>query len=138
MIGTFPLASCILVRLHTTTAVEVKGLKNCAIEPLSREWLVNLSGDHISEPLRLRNGIAQWLERLTRDRKVACSSTGRGRGRTFFCRVSFLSLTLFRYSFRPRFTAVARTKSRPFCQKCRWQVYIVKHIYTLRMWFFMK
>ena len=31
-------------------------------------------------------------------------------------------LTLFRYPFHPRVTAVARKRSRSFCQKCRWQV----------------
>ena len=28
----------------------------------------------------------------------------------------------FRYPFHPRVTAVARKRSRSFCQKCRWQV----------------
>ena len=31
------------------------------------------------------------------------------------------------------FTAVARKRSRSFCQKCRWQL-TAKHAYTLRMW----
>ena len=35
----------------------------------------------------------------------------------------------------PHVTAVARKRSRSFCQKCRWQV---KHTYTLRMWLCMK
>ena len=34
--------------------------------------------------------------------------------------------------FHPRVTAVARKKSRSFCQKCRWQV-TAKHAYTLRI-----
>ena len=34
-------------------------------------------------------------------------------------------------------SAVARKRSRSFCQKCRWQV-TVKHAYTLRMWLCMK
>ena len=38
----------------------------------------------------------------------------------------------FRYPFHPRVTAVARKKSRSFCQKCRWQV-TAKHAYTLRI-----
>ena len=33
----------------------------------------------------------------------------------------------------PRVTAVARKRSRSFCQKCRWQV-TAKQVYTLRMW----
>ena len=40
---------------------------------------------------------------------------------------------LFRYPLHPRVTAVARKRSRSFCQKCRWQV-TAKHTYTLRMW----
>ena len=35
-------------------------------------------------------GIAQWLERRTRDRMVSGSSPGRGAERIFFSRVSFL------------------------------------------------
>ena len=37
----------------------------------------------------------------------------------------------------PCVTAVARKRSRSFCQKCRWQV-TAKHAYTLRMWLCMK
>ena len=36
-----------------------------------------------------------------------------------------------------RVTAVARKRSRSFCQKCRWQV-TAKHAYALRMWLCMK
>ena len=41
-----------------------------------------------------------------------------------FCssRVSFLCWAWFGYPFHPRVTAVARKRSRSFCQKCRWQV----------------
>ena len=46
-------------------------------------------------------------------------------------------LTLFRYPFHPRVTAVARKRPRSFCQKCRWQV-TAKHTYTLRMWLCIK
>ena len=35
-------------------------------------------------------GIAQWLERRTRDRKVAGSNPCRSGGRIFFSRVNFL------------------------------------------------
>ena len=82
-------------------------------------------------------GIAQWLERRTRDWKVAGSNPCRSGGRIFFSRVDYLCWLLFRYPFHPRVTAVARKRSRSFCQKCRWQV-TVKHAYTLRMWLCMK
>ena len=57
--------------------------------------------------------------------------------RIFFSRVDFLCWLLFRYPFHPRVTAVARKRSRSFCQKCRWQV-TAKHAYTLCMWLCMK
>ena len=78
-------------------------------------------------------GIAQRLERRTRDWKVAGSNPCWNGGRIFFSRVDFLCWLLFRYPFHPRVTTVARKKSRSFCQKCRWQV-TAKHAYTLRMW----
>ena len=78
-------------------------------------------------------GIAQWLERRTRDWKVAGSNPCWNGGRIFFSRVDFLCWLLFRYPFHPRVTTVARKRSRSFCQKCRWQV-TAKHAYTLRMW----
>ena len=80
-------------------------------------------------------GIVQWLERQTRDRKVAGSNPCWSGRRIFFSRVSFLCWLLFRYPFHPSVTTVARKKSRSFCQKCRWQV-TAKHAYTLRMWFY--
>ena len=82
-------------------------------------------------------GIAQWLERRTRDRKVPGSSPGRSGGRSFFSRVNFLCWLLFRYPFHPRVPAVARKRPRSFCQKCRWQV-TAKYTYTLPMWLWMK
>ena len=82
-------------------------------------------------------GIAQWLERRTRDRKVAGSNPCWSGGRIFFSRVDFLCWLLFRYPFHPRVTAVARKRSRSFCQKRRWQV-TAKHACTLRMWLCMK
>ena len=81
--------------------------------------------------------IAQWLERRTRDRKVAGSNPCRSGGRIFFSRVNFLCWLLFRYPFNPRVTAVARKRPRSFHQKCRWQV-TAKHAYTLRTWLCMK
>ena len=82
-------------------------------------------------------GIAEWLERRTRDWKVAGSNPCRSGGRIFFSRVNFLCWLLFWYPFHPRVTAVAHKRSRSFCQKCRWQV-TAKHAYTLRMWLCMK
>ena len=38
-------------------------------------------------------------------------------------------LTLIRCPFHPRVIAVARKRSRPFCQKCRWQ-FTPKQAYT--------
>ena len=40
-------------------------------------------------------GIACWLERRTRDRKVASSNPGRSGGRSFFSRVNFVCWLLF-------------------------------------------
>ena len=88
---------------------------------------------HVFSVITWGAGIAQWLERRTRDWKVAGSNPCWNGGRIFFSRVDFLCWLLFRYPFHPRVTTVARKKSRSFCQKCRWQV-TAKHAYTLRMW----
>ena len=82
-------------------------------------------------------GIAQWLERRTRNWKVGGSNPCRSGGRILFSGVDFLCWLLFRYRFHPRVTAVARKRSRSFCQKCRWQV-TAKHAYTFPMWLCMK
>ena len=82
-------------------------------------------------------GIAQWLERRTRDWKVVGSNPCWSGGRIFFSKVDFLCWLLFRYPFHPRVTAVTRKRSQSFCQKCRWQV-TAKHAYTLGMWLCMK
>ena len=66
-------------------------------------------------------GIACWLERRSRDRKVASSNPGRRGGRIFFFRVNSV-LTLIRCPFHPGVTAVARKRPRSLCQKCRWHV----------------
>ena len=84
--------------------------------------------------------IAQWLERRTRDWKVAGSNPCWNGGRIFFSRVDFLCWLLIRYPFHPRVTTVARKKSRSFCQKCRLQLnthtpYICGFYWTvLRHW----
>ena len=85
------------------------------------------------------SGIAQWLERRTRDWRVTGSNTCRSGGRIFifFSRVNLLCWLLFWYMFHPRVTTVAGKRSRSFCQKCRWHV-TAKHTCTLRMWFCMK
>ena len=72
-------------------------------------------------------GIACWLERRTRDRKVASSNPGRSSRRVFFSGICVL--TLIPCLFHPRVTAVARKRPRLFCQKCRWKV-TTKHAYT--------
>ena len=82
-------------------------------------------------------GIAQWSERRTCVRKVAGSNPCRSGGIIFFSTVNFLCWFLYRYSFHPRVTAVARKRPRSFCQKCRWQITAI-HAYTLRMWLCMK
>ena len=74
-------------------------------------------------------GIAQWLERRTRDWKVAGSNPCWNGGRIFFSRVDFLCWLLFRYPFHPRVTTVAHKKSQSFCQKCRWQVTAITRIH---------
>ena len=88
-----------------------------------------ISNAHFETLFTLGAGIAQRLERRTRDWKVAGSNPCWSGGRTFFSRVDFLCWLLFRYLFHPRVTAVARKRSRSFCQKCRWQV-TAKHTYT--------
>ena len=86
---------------------------------------------------QLGAGIAQWLERWTRDWKVTGSNPCWSGGRIFFSRVSFLCWLLFWYPFHPCVTAVAHKRPQSFCQKCRWQV-TAKHACTLCMWFCMK
>ena len=81
-----------------------------------------------------------WVVFKTLLRHIVCfagSNPCRSGGRIFFSRVDYLCWLLFRYPFHPRVAAVARKRSRSFCQKCRWQV-TVKHVYTLRMWLCMK
>ena len=69
----------------------------------------------------------QWLERRTRDWKVAGSSPCRSGGRIFFSRVHFLCWLLFRYPFRPRVTAAARKRSRSFCQSAGGRLQLNTH-----------
>ena len=88
----------------------------------SQKTLDTAQPGHILKPNRKPSpsqgaGIAQWLEHRTRDWKVAGSNPCWNGGRIFFSRVDFLCWLLFRYPFHPRVTAVARKKSRSFCQK---------------------
>ena len=123
---------CIQVFLQKKTSVSGQQLGLWLLTDL----LFSLFGGSYITPFR-GAGIAQWLERRTRDWKVAGSNPCWNGGRIFFSRVDFLCWLLFRYPFHPRVTTVARKRSRSFCQKCRWQV-TAKHAYTLRMWLCMK
>jgi len=81
-------------------------------------------------------GIAQWLDRLVRDQKVPGSSPRQERREKFLIQCQrFWFLFVCLLSAPPHVTAVARKRSRPFCQKCRWQV-TAKHACLLRMWLF--
>ena len=71
-------------------------------------------------PCKPGAGIAWWLAHWTRDPKDESSNPGRSGGRIFFARINFFVLTLIRYLFHPRVTAVARERPQSFCQKCRW------------------
>ena len=72
-------------------------------------------------------GIAQWLERRTRDRKVAGSNPCWIGGSIFFSRVNFLCWLLFRYPFHPRVTSVARKRPRSFCQNAGGRLQLNTH-----------
>ena len=76
-----------------------------------------------------RAGIACWLERRTRDRKVASSNLRQARRDNFLLHSQLCVLTLIRCPFYSRVTAAARKRSRSFCQKCRWLV-TLKHTYA--------
>ena len=130
-----------LILPDTTLATDQK-LKEMRIMSLQKQpeynkglFMYRLLSDEAPEYRSV--GIAQWLERRTRDRKVAGSNPCCSGGRIFFSRVNFLCWLLFRYPFHPRVTAVARKRPRSFCPKRRWQV-TAKHAYTLRMWLCMK
>ena len=113
---------------HTRARADTHNILYACMSPELRTYKY---GDISSKTVR-GGGIAQWLERRTRDWKVAGSNPCWNGGRIFFSRVDFLCWLLFRYPFHPRVTTVARKKSRSFCQKCRWQV-TAKHAYTLHI-----
>ena len=75
--------------------------RKCACDEIRRiEELVETEIRRDSKTLGA--GIAQWLERRTRDWKVAGSNPCWNGGRIFFSRVDFLCWLLFRYPFHPR------------------------------------
>ena len=82
-------------------------------------------------------GIAQWLERRTRDRKVPGSSPGRSGERISSRGSALCADSYFGIHSTPHVTTVACKRSRSCCQKCRWQV-PAKHTYTLPMLLWMK
>ena len=82
-------------------------------------------------------GIAQWLERQTRDRKVLGLSPSRSGGRISSPGSAFCADSYFGIHSTPHVTTVACKRSRSCCQKCRWQV-PAKHAYTLHMLLCMK
>ena len=75
-------------------------------------------------------GIACWLERRSRDRKVASSNPGRNGGRMFSSRVNFFVPTLYSVSVPPPCYRSGTYKTQSSCQKYRWQV-TPKHAYIL-------
>ena len=84
-------------------------------------------------------GVTRCEQNRTSDAKK-CRDTDHSSLKTNFSfHVSVLSIStqintlsnIFRYPFHPRVTAVARKRSRSFCQKCRWQV-TAKHAYTVK------
>ena len=65
-------------------------------------------------------------QRRTRDRKVASSSPGRN-GMEIFISSDLSVLTLIRYPFHPRVTAVTSKTPRSFCQKRTRQLHLNTH-----------
>ena len=120
---------------HTQTCVRMRAHAHTHPPPHTHTYTHTntLTQIHTHTHIHRGAGIAQWLERQTRDWKVANSNPCRSSRRIFFSRVNFLCRLLFQYPFHPCVTAVARKKSQSFCQKCRLQV-TAKHAYTLRMW----
>ena len=79
-------------------------------------------------------GIAQWLERRTRDRKVAGSNPCSERRENFLLQGRLPVLTLISVSVPPPVLPQKHVKDPGHsAKKCRWQV-TAKHAYTLRMW----
>ena len=71
------------------------------------------------------------LVRAPDSRSKGCEFESRQERRgNFLLQSKLCVLTLIRCPFHPLVTAVARKRSRSFCQKCKWQV-TSKHAYTL-------
>ena len=78
-------------------------------------------------------GIARLLERRVREKKVASSIPGTRGGRSFFffsLQSSLSVLTPIRCPFHLHVTALARKRTRSFCQKCRWHVTLAEPLWT--------
>ena len=78
----------------------------CACAAASRFWTNNKvtwfwTNNKVTWFWRWGMGIAQWLERRTRDWKVVGSNPCRSGGRIFFSRVDYLCWLLLRYPFHP-------------------------------------
>ena len=73
------------------------------------------------------SGDSSVVEQQTRDGKFSGLNPGR---RTFFPWSIFCADSYFAICLTPHVTAVARKRTRSFCQKCRWQV-TTKHACTL-------
>ena len=71
-----------VARLSSKGQTAVESFRWCSVMPVSIE-------------LTQGAGVACWLERQTRDRKVASSNPGRSGGRIFFSRVKFVCCLLF-------------------------------------------
>ena len=130
---------------HNQPAVRQKWIKFIQFkwaDFLASPHHAHLCSEHFSKcdfanPMEYGTGITQWLERRTRDWKVAGLNPCRSGGRIFLSRVNYLCWLLFRYPFYPHVTAVARERYRSFCQKYRLQLQYAC-AYTLCMWLCMK
>ena len=64
---------------------------------------------------------------LVIERRIATERTRKPGGIILFYMVNFVCWLTYRYPFHPRVTAVARKRSRSFCQKCRWEAELNRH-----------
>ena len=82
--------------------------------------------------------VAVWLkERKAARREPRPTHAHETRENFLLSGSAFCADSYFGIRSTPRVTTVARKRSRPSRQKCRWQV-TAKHAYTLRMWLCMK
>ena len=118
--------------IKTTAHVQV-WMKRSAWSKQHQQYVTGCRHGHQLHLTITGVGIAQWLERRTRDRKVPGSSPGISGGNTFFSGVNLLCWLVFRYPFYPRVNAVARKQPQSFCQKCRWQATAKTHMHPTNM-----